>query len=555
MLRFHTLSIRWWEISAETCQYVQRFNVKVKHARPPRRRWLSTWNRKKERFNTFIRAVLTDRNEFSYFSLFSSFPFLFFLLSVFPSLDLHHDSMPKTNEHRANQIDMSITTYRATRNSRDVKTSRSKEETRNLLSFVLFHPLELPCQKGRPKRRHPRWSIQTTRLTHRVHSLAHYWLGETSLLKRVHTGYEWRKSSTSRPTHDTDTRAAILSGYWRKPRFPSPPRHWRNNRGAWQRGAGEPPAESLPRKQRGQGRPLLNDDKYAVSSEVRCTRSTGALSWRLSRCRHGQRDLGCSLATPTRGSPNQHQLNRLPCLVPALPYRAAANLTAFPFHSTLSLSLLLRLFLSPHDSKRRRLLPQPDTRRSRHHHQRFPHLSSFPTINLAPNYSHHLAFCIPCHRWRSPLCVSSLAVLHGPRAPPRMELCWFGVYRVMRTCWSVARSVAWKGDARAFPRVGSMTRDNLHLLEFDSDFPRRYDVYCKSFDGIVRFPGIWNNTVVAHNFFCQIFRKTLYLDPFRMVILVVKVKKKWKKRPLNFVPVSISLPLLKTLFLDPCFWT
>lgn len=98
-----------------------------------------------------------------------------------------------------------------------------------------------------------------------------------------------------------------------------------------------------------------------------------------------------------------------------------------------------------------------------------------------------------------------------------------------------------------------MTRDNLHLLEFDSDFPRRYDVYCKSFGGIVRFPGIWNNTVVAHNFFCQIFRKTLYLDPFRMVILVVKVKKKWKKRPLNFVPVSISLPLLKTLFLDPCF--
>lgn len=82
MLRFLALSIRWWEISAETCHYVQRFNVKVKHARPPRRRWLSTWNRKKERFNTFIRAVLTDRNEFSYFSLF----FFFSLLSVFPSL-------------------------------------------------------------------------------------------------------------------------------------------------------------------------------------------------------------------------------------------------------------------------------------------------------------------------------------------------------------------------------------------------------------------------------------------------------------------------------------
>lgn len=299
---------------------------------------------------------------------------------------------------------------------------------------------------SRPKRRHPRWSIETARLTHHACTLAlaHYWLGWNFSPKRVHTtSYEWRKSST---TLSADTRhgyrAAILSGYWQKPRFPPPlPPHWRNNRGAWQRGAGEPPAESLPRKQRGQGRPLLNDGKYAVSSEVRCTRSTGALSWRLSRCRHGQRDLGCSLATPTRGSPNQHQLNRLPCLVPALPYRAAANLTAFPFHSTLSLALsltfLLRLILSLslslslHRSKRRRLLPQPDTRRSRHHHQRFPHLSSFPTINLAPNYSHHLAFCIPCHRWRSPLCVSSLAVLHGPRSS---STDWFGVYRVMCTC-------------------------------------------------------------------------------------------------------------------------
>lgn len=366
-----------------------------------------------------------------------------------------------------------------------------RKRKRKTSSFLRpFPPTRTPSSKGRPKRRHPRWSIQTARLTHRVLTRT-LLTGWNFSLKRVHTGYEWRKSSTSRPTHDTDTRRYSIR-ILAKTKIPPPlPPHWRNNRGAWQRGAGEPPAESLPRKQRGQGRPLLNDGKYAVSSEVRCTRSTGALSWRLSRCRHGQRDLGCSLATPTRGSPNQHQLNRLPCLVPALPYRAAANLTAFPFHSTLSLSLSLSLsFPSPSLSLSLHIIrnaadycPSRIPGAAATTTNVFPTFPPPPTINLAPNYSHHLAFCIPCHRWRSPLCVSSLAVLHGPRAPPRIgSVC-------MRCCvyvWSVARSVAWEGDARSFDAWVRWLVIIWIFLKWFRFFPR-YHEYCKLFDGMLGF--------------------------------------------------------------------
>lgn len=302
------------------------FNVSTSRWNTPGHRGDGGYQRETERKNVLIFSSEPSAHwQKRVFVLFS-----FFFFSVFPPLSgvfllsISTTIRCQTSEHRANQIDMSITTYRATRNSRDV--IRSKEETRNLPSLVLFHPLELPCQKGnRPKRRHPRWSIETTRLTHRVHSLAHYWLGETSPLETGTHGLRMTKIEYA----STDTRHGYAplsypdTGKNQDPP-PPPPSHWRNNRGAWQRGAGEPPAESLPRKQRGQGRPLLNDDKYAVSSEVRCTRSTGALSWRLSRCRHGQRDLGCSLATPTRGSPNQHQLNRfaLPRSCPPLPRRS-----------------------------------------------------------------------------------------------------------------------------------------------------------------------------------------------------------------------------------------
>lgn len=89
-----------------------------------------------------------------------------------------------------------------------------------LLSFVLFHPLELPRQKA--DRSVDIRDDQSKRHVSRIaYSLAHYWLGETSLWNE-YTRVTNDENRVRLDRHTTRIRAAILSGYWQKPRFPPP---------------------------------------------------------------------------------------------------------------------------------------------------------------------------------------------------------------------------------------------------------------------------------------------------------------------------------------------
>ena len=156
--------------------------------------------------------------------------------------------------------------------------------------------------------------------------------------------------------------------YQMRERHPNGAARW------WQPRPGGRRVKSSPRKQKAKGNSGWTTANTCFFTKNRCIRWTGALSWRFSRHRHGQRDLGCSLGTPTRGLPNQQQLNRLPCLVPSLPHRCTTDLTAFPFHSP---PLSLYIFRTAESRQ-----PRPDTRRGHHHY--FPHHHLLPPPPVLP---------------------------------------------------------------------------------------------------------------------------------------------------------------------------
>lgn len=201
---------------------------------------------------------------------------------------------------------MSITTtvrYRYPTNIVGKRENRENHRTyvlfslsdRNLLSC--FANLTGVDVKGRPKHT---WSIR--RAQHAPHTVKRWNSLRNEYTRLGNNEIEYVSSSTD--THPSPYPGFLLRENelaTSKTRFRTVKQDYTERRGLVTARSSRPTSRILATKAKIERQGSFNDDKYAISSELRCTRSTGALSWRLSRCRHGQQDLGYSHGTPTRG--------------------------------------------------------------------------------------------------------------------------------------------------------------------------------------------------------------------------------------------------------------